>query len=504
MKIAIDPGHGMSNRRPGVFDSGAIHTEGGTEFQEAEIALDYGLALKAVFLAKGHSVFMTRDDNTDETPVGERAGNAKRAGADVFISLHLNDSDDDSANGLEVLYRGDDDKPLAQALQDKLIEVTRFRDREIKRREDLAVLKFDGPAVLIELGFIANDGNRGALINEATRAAICEAIATVTISELGGGTGGGTGGGSTGGGGGIGGGGGTDGGGAASKAKVNAPSDDTLTIRDAANANATAVGHLSPGTVVEIFAESGIWRRIDPAAERWVSSKFLIPVDGGATGPSGACDKEVVDADRPVTVFRLPGRDGFFYKGRMTVDADGAPKCYHPDDAPGLDRLANATSDSKKFIQGKNGIGPAPGFFVSGTSLNSGAENRCDTYVDAVNIPYIVFYSNFPGVKVGDVAMVVNLQNGKRTHAIIADTNSGTKGEASVRTAEALGIPSSPRHGGTDSKIILYIIFPGTKFAPVNPAPHWPDDKIRAIAEEKFAAWGGMVQVKACFPELPV
>jgi len=475
----------MGNRKPGLFDTGATHTEGSTEFQEAKIALDYGLALKNVFLVKGHSVFMTRDDNTHETPVGGRAGKAERAGAEVFISLHLNDSDDDSANGLEVLFRGDDDEPLAQALQDKLIEVTRFQDREIKRRKDLAVLKFDGPAVLIELGFIANDGNRRALINEATRAAVCEAIATVTISELGGETGGG--------------GGGPDGGGAISKARVNVPSDDTLTIRDAADANATAVGHLSPGTVVEIFAASGIWRRIDPAAQRWVSSKFLIPTDAAA-----ACDKEVVDADRPVTVFRLRGRDGFFYKGRMTVDADGAPKCYHPDDTPGLDRLANATSDSKKFIQGANGIGPAPGFFVSGTSLNSGPENRCDTYVDAVEIPYIVFYSNFPGVKVGDVAMVVNLQNGKRTHAIIADTNGGTMGEASVRTAEVLGIPSSPRHGGTNSNIILYIIFPGTKFAPVNPPPHWPNDRIRAIAEEKFAAWGGIEQVKACFPELPL
>ena len=116
----------------------------------------------------------------------------------------------------------------------------------------------------------------------------------------------------------------------------------------------------------------------------------------------------------------------------------------------------------------------------------------------------MIFYSSFPGVKVGDMAMVINLENGKRTHAIIADTNPDTQGEASMRTAEAVGIDNSPRDGGTSTKKICYVIFPGTKFTPVQPAPHWPEAKIKEIAEAKFAEWGGMAQVKAIFPELPV
>ena len=251
----------MSNRRPGVFDTGATHTEGSVQFEEARIALRYGLALKDAVLEKGHSVFMTRDDDTDHTPVGQRAGNAERAGADVFISLHLNDSDDDSAHGLEVLFRGNDDRAFAQALQDRLIGVTGFRDRLIKRREDLAVLKFDGRAVLIELGFIANDGNRNALINPATKAAICEAITAVTIAQLGGGEPGPRG-----------------SGGALSRAKVTVSSGDTLAVRAAPKASARRLGGLPSGTEVEIFAESGIWRRIDAAAERWVSGRFLAAI----------------------------------------------------------------------------------------------------------------------------------------------------------------------------------------------------------------------------------
>jgi N-acetylmuramoyl-L-alanine amidase len=94
---------------------------------------------------------MTRADAEDNAPVGARAGNAENAGCDVFISLHVNDDDDDTANGLEVLYRDSDDEQLAQKLQDVFLEVTGFRDRDIKQLTNLAVLQFDGVAILIEL-----------------------------------------------------------------------------------------------------------------------------------------------------------------------------------------------------------------------------------------------------------------------------------------------------------------------------------------------------------------
>lgn len=262
MKIAIDPGHGMSNRQQNLYDSGATHTENGVPHQEATIALKYGLSLKDVFRARGQDVFMTRDDAQDHAPVGSRAGNAKSAGCEVFISLHLNDFDDDSANGLEVLYRGDDDKVLAQALQDALIAETGFRDRGIKHRTDLAVLRFDGQAVLIELGFIANDGNRDALNNPATREAICAAIATTTLAHFN-----------------I-----TPSGptpptpGGVPTARVNPPAGDTLTVRGGPGANHPALGTLAAGTIVNIHGSSGRWRKIDPATERWVNSNFLVPL----------------------------------------------------------------------------------------------------------------------------------------------------------------------------------------------------------------------------------
>jgi N-acetylmuramoyl-L-alanine amidase len=185
MKVCVDPGHGMSNRQTGVFDPGATHIENGFLFREADIALRYGLSLKDVFRANGIDVFMTRDDSADHAPVGTRASMAKAAGCDVFISLHLNDFDDDSANGLEVLFRDTDDKALAQKLQEALVKVTKMKDRKIKQRTDLAVLKFQGPAVLIELGFIANDGDRVKLLAAQVRDAVTRKIATTTMEHLG-------------------------------------------------------------------------------------------------------------------------------------------------------------------------------------------------------------------------------------------------------------------------------------------------------------------------------
>jgi N-acetylmuramoyl-L-alanine amidase len=184
MKICVDPGHGMSNRQMGIFDSGATHVENGFVFKEADIALGYALALKDTFRAQGVDVFMTRDDGTDHAPVGKRATMAKNAGCDVFISLHLNDFDDDSANGLEVLFRDADDKALAQKLQDALVKVTKMRDRKIKQRTDLAVLKFSGVAVLVELGFIANDADRTKLLDAQIRDAVVRQIAGVTIELM--------------------------------------------------------------------------------------------------------------------------------------------------------------------------------------------------------------------------------------------------------------------------------------------------------------------------------
>lgn len=177
MKVCIDPGHGMSNRSPGVYDPGATHTEGATRHDEADIALLYGLALKDVLRARNIPVFMTRDDATDVAPVARRAAEAEAAGCAIFLSFHLNDFEDDAANGTETLYRGAGNLGFARQIQSAVMGALGLRDRGCKERTDLAVLRFNGPAALVELGFIANDRDRARVMSPSARAAACEAIA---------------------------------------------------------------------------------------------------------------------------------------------------------------------------------------------------------------------------------------------------------------------------------------------------------------------------------------
>lgn len=58
-------------------------------------------------------------------------------------------------------------------------------------------------------------------------------------------------------------------------ATVQSP-DGTLSIRSGPAASNSLLGSLPNGTVVQIHEAKGIWRRIDPVQQRWVSSKFLV------------------------------------------------------------------------------------------------------------------------------------------------------------------------------------------------------------------------------------
>ncbi len=180
MKIAVDPGHGMGNRKAGRYDCGAL----GEGCEEAAIALEYGLTLKYLLTQQSADVFLTRTSRDDPAPVSTRAARAAAAGCDHLVSLHLN-SASGVASGVEVLYRDEaKDKPLAVKLERKLVEVTGFRSRGVIPRKNLAVLRFAaGPAVLIELGFINNPEERDVLLHREHRIAVCQAVVEALVGE---------------------------------------------------------------------------------------------------------------------------------------------------------------------------------------------------------------------------------------------------------------------------------------------------------------------------------
>lgn len=222
------------------------------------------------------------------------------------------------------------------------------------------------------------------------------------------------------------------------------------------------------------------------------------------------CDKETFLTVGNVEAWGLPESGGFFFEAGMTIDADGAPDAYHPDDI-GQDYLANAgypgnwwalvtdtgASDGTPVVQGP--ADPNPGYYISMTALEDTTKALTDThrYVNSNEVPFFVLpFDQRGGARLGDLGLVVNRANGQRSYAIFADLGpSGHIGEGSIALAEALGIDSDPRHGGTGGGVI-YLVFPGSG-----------DGKPRTVAEinteteRLFEAWGGMEQLEACFAE---
>ncbi|WP_159456320.1 N-acetylmuramoyl-L-alanine amidase family protein [Intestinibacillus massiliensis] len=167
MKIMLDPGHGGSD--PGACNG--IH-------HEAVYALDIAKRLGALLTAQGMAVRYTRQSDI-HVGINERYKAANAWGADGFVSIHLN-SAQPSASGVETLVYRDTGKAahLAALVQGQVIKSTGTKNRGVKERPDLGVLRgTDMPAILVETGFISNPDECTKLATACYRQTVAEAIA---------------------------------------------------------------------------------------------------------------------------------------------------------------------------------------------------------------------------------------------------------------------------------------------------------------------------------------
>jgi hypothetical protein len=169
------------------------------------------------------------------------------------------------------------------------------------------------------------------------------------------------------------------------------------------------------------------------------------------------------------------------------IDADGAngqnggPAAYKSDDS-GTEFLANG---GMKIVAGKvvcahewardivlldtnNEPKVFPGGVIASTTwyqVPGKARNDPAAYVDAETIPYIVvpplIVQQTAGVVRGCKARVT--WNGRSVDCVVADKGPrGKIGELSIAAARAVGLPSSPKNGGTEKQVVLYELWPGT------------------------------------------
>ena len=169
IKIYIDQGHNpFSPTHPPSWNTGASNEELG--LYEQDLTYEIGILL-AELLAQDDRFEVRLSRPTAETILGTdndsaldfRVNDAAEWGADYFISLHINASEEyPTATGLEVYTTTTDTVgyEIGESILNELIKSTGLRDRGMKNGDKLRVLKnAKMPAALIEMGFISNEGD---------------------------------------------------------------------------------------------------------------------------------------------------------------------------------------------------------------------------------------------------------------------------------------------------------------------------------------------------------
>src|SRR6184192_4525636 len=189
--VVLDPGHGG-------YDRGQVSRYG----YEKDFALDVARKLRPLLLAKGLRVIMTREGD-QFVPLEVRAQIANKARDSIFVSIHFNATNDDpNATGFEIFSFTPRGAPstsdsavapsalstqpgsavdaqslaLSACIYHSLLGHIPEYDRGIKRAR-FAVLRLTKvPAVLIEGGFLTEQGESKLISNKDWRARLAGAI----------------------------------------------------------------------------------------------------------------------------------------------------------------------------------------------------------------------------------------------------------------------------------------------------------------------------------------
>jgi len=172
--IAIDPGHGGSD--PGVV-------KGGT--REANLTLDIARRLRDILLARGWQVVMTRNSDVDviapydsgRVELQGRDDVANKAGARLFVSVHVNSYLNPGPNGTTTYYSKPADVPLARAVSHRAAVALGTKDDGIVKNDLYVTLHATMPAILVEAAFLSNPSDFALLTSTAWRQKAAQAIA---------------------------------------------------------------------------------------------------------------------------------------------------------------------------------------------------------------------------------------------------------------------------------------------------------------------------------------
>jgi N-acetylmuramoyl-L-alanine amidase len=208
-RIVLDPGHG------GV-DAGAVTPFGSVV--EKDVTLDIGQRLRRLLERAAFEVVMTREVD-EAVPLTQRVALANAAGADLFVSIHVNSFVASEVRGAEVYYLGPTTDPqalhltavenrhsgyslgdyrrllervyldvrraesyqLAHAIQQELSKLLRRVDtaagtRHVKMAPFLVLVATKMPAILAEVAYLSNAEEARLLATPEYRQRLAQAL----------------------------------------------------------------------------------------------------------------------------------------------------------------------------------------------------------------------------------------------------------------------------------------------------------------------------------------
>jgi N-acetylmuramoyl-L-alanine amidase len=169
MKVVIDPGH-SGPVEPGACADGV---------RECDVVLTIAKLLAEQLYDRNDECLLTRNGDIGTDDLAFRAGLANANGANVFVSIHANSVENSTAHGTEVYhYPGSaQGRRLATCLQARLVAALGTTNRGVKAANFQVLRETDCPAVLVEVAFISNEGDRQLLTGYAGQLAAAVAMA---------------------------------------------------------------------------------------------------------------------------------------------------------------------------------------------------------------------------------------------------------------------------------------------------------------------------------------
>ncbi|MCI8589404.1 MAG: N-acetylmuramoyl-L-alanine amidase [Clostridiales bacterium] len=187
--IVIDPGHGGE-------DGGAVGVNGALE-KELNLAIAENVAHMLKY--SGFHVILTREEDimlTDGKPgkkkqadLRERLRIAQQSEQNILVSIHMNKFPDQRVHGLQVYYSKNQpfSEELAKTVQQTVTDtIENDNRRPVKEATSSIYILHNAkiPAILIECGFLSNQGDLARLQDENYQKQLSCAISAALINCL--------------------------------------------------------------------------------------------------------------------------------------------------------------------------------------------------------------------------------------------------------------------------------------------------------------------------------